>query len=96
MLRPEPTGLLRLTSFNARAHRDLAQAITQLEESGVQSLVLDLRWVGILCGAQSLVLDSRWMEVVCGAQILVLDARWVGFTYNGAKSLILDQGELGL
>lgn len=67
MLRPEPTGLLRLTSFNARAHRDLAQAITQLEESGVQSLVLDLRWMGVLktvswWGTEPEFLDLRWVR----------------------------------
>ncbi|KAF5826678.1 ClpP/crotonase-like domain-containing protein [Dunaliella salina] len=39
----EPVGILRLTSFNARAQRDLASAILSLEKQGAKSFVLDLR-----------------------------------------------------
>uniref|UniRef100_A0A7S3R0D6 C-terminal processing peptidase n=1 Tax=Dunaliella tertiolecta TaxID=3047 RepID=A0A7S3R0D6_DUNTE len=39
----EPVGILRLTSFNARAQRDLASAIVSLEKQGAKSFVLDLR-----------------------------------------------------
>ncbi|KAL6753977.1 ClpP/crotonase-like domain-containing protein [Haematococcus lacustris] len=37
------TGEMRLSAFNARAQRDLAQTIRKLEQLGAQSLVLDLR-----------------------------------------------------
>lgn len=37
------TGLIKLTSFNARAQRDLAAAITDLDSKGVGRYVLDLR-----------------------------------------------------
>lgn len=36
-------GVIRLTSFNARAQRDVKASIQELERSGAQRLVLDLR-----------------------------------------------------
>lgn len=36
----EPVGMLRLTSFNARAQRDLAAAITSLEDQGAKVQLL--------------------------------------------------------
>jgi C-terminal processing protease CtpA/Prc len=38
-----PVGVIRLTSFNARALRDVSAALTQLQEQGATELVLDLR-----------------------------------------------------
>lgn len=37
------TGEIHLSSFNARAQRDVKSAIVQLEEKGAERLVLDLR-----------------------------------------------------
>ncbi|GAB4819263.1 hypothetical protein N2152v2_006309 [Parachlorella kessleri] len=39
----ELVGYIKLTSFNARAQRDLAAAVRQLEGAGASRLVLDLR-----------------------------------------------------
>ena len=36
-------GVVRLMSFNARAQRDVAAAIEQLEEQGATEIELDLR-----------------------------------------------------
>lgn len=36
-------GYIKLSSFNARAQRDVAQAVRELQSSGAQRLVLDLR-----------------------------------------------------
>lgn len=43
----EAVGVIRLTSFNARALRDVSAALQQLQDQGVRELVLDLR-------------DNRW------------------------------------
>lgn len=40
-------GVIRLTSFNARAHRDVAAVLRKLEEQGAEEFELDLR-------------DNRW------------------------------------
>lgn len=39
----DPVGVLHLSSFNARAQRDLSTAIRDLEDKGAKSLILDLR-----------------------------------------------------
>lgn len=36
-------GVIKLTSFNARAQRDVALALTRLEQKGAQEYVIDLR-----------------------------------------------------
>ena len=39
----DKAGLIRLTSFNARAQRDIKSAIQELEGKGAKRFVLDLR-----------------------------------------------------
>jgi len=39
----ERVGVIRLTSFNARALRDVSTALDRLQEQGATELVLDLR-----------------------------------------------------
>jgi len=41
----ERVGMLRLTSFNARAQRDLAKAITSLESQGAKVCSLNLNMI---------------------------------------------------
>ena len=43
-LGPDKIGYVRLTQFGERTASDLADALVQLREQGMQGLVLDLRW----------------------------------------------------
>lgn len=50
----EQVGVIHLTSFNARALRDVSAALESLQQQGATELVLDLRdnrWVGVEEGA---------------------------------------------
>ncbi|KAG1653748.1 hypothetical protein FOA52_009156 [Chlamydomonas sp. UWO 241] len=72
-LRPEATGLIRLTSFNARAHRDLSSALTQMESEGAQSFVLDMR--DNRGGLVSEGLEAARLFMSGGAPIVITESR---------------------